>query len=48
MELDFTLGDQPADLHVDLPPYTQDVHLKLRLMDYVSTSYGVIVRKASA
>ena len=48
VELDFSLGDQPPDLHVDLPPYTQDIHLKLQLGGYVSTSYGIVVRKRSA
>ena len=33
------------DNHVDVPPYTSDVHLKLRLCGYVSTSAGIVVRR---
>ncbi|MEM7273843.1 MAG: methyltransferase domain-containing protein [Actinomycetota bacterium] len=46
LTLDFTAGSLPADHHVDIPPYAQDVHLKLMLADYVCTSYGIIVRAA--
>ncbi|MDH3678854.1 MAG: class I SAM-dependent methyltransferase [Acidimicrobiia bacterium] len=45
--LDFTAGSLPADHFVDLPPYKQDVHLKLMLADYVCSSYGIIARAAS-
>lgn len=38
-------GDQPLDAHVDLPPYTNDPHLKLDLEGFVTTSFGLIVRK---
>ncbi len=46
ISLDFTAGSLPADHHVDLPPYKQDVHLKLLLAEYVCTSYGIIVKAA--
>lgn len=39
------LGDQPLDYHVDMPPYSKDKHLKLQLDRWVSTSFGLIVRK---
>jgi SAM-dependent methyltransferase len=42
--LDFRTGQQPADLHVDLPPYPQKQHLKLRIGRYDSTSFGIIVQ----
>lgn len=34
-----------ADAHVDTPPYSNDMHLKLKLLDYVSTSVGFVVEK---
>ena len=33
------------DYHVDVPPYSQDLHLKLLLAGYVTTSIGIIVRR---
>lgn len=42
----FDLGDQPLDLHVDVPPFSTDHHLKLRIRRWVTTSFGVVVRKA--
>jgi hypothetical protein len=44
-EMDWSFGTQPLDYYVDLPPYKQDVHLKLMLGKYVTTSVGLIVRK---
>lgn len=41
----FDLGDQPLDLHVDVPPYSADNHLKLKIRRWVATSFGVVVRK---
>lgn len=35
------------DFHVDVPPYQQDVHLKLLLSGYVSTSVGIAVRRGT-
>jgi 2-polyprenyl-3-methyl-5-hydroxy-6-metoxy-1,4-benzoquinol methylase len=43
--LDFQLGDQPEDQHVDVPPYSGDNHLKLALMGFTSTSFGLIIRR---
>jgi hypothetical protein len=45
--LNFDTGDQPLDLHVDVPPYRQTDHLKLQIAQWVSTSFGLIVRKAA-
>ncbi len=39
---DFHTGNHPDDLHVDVPPYTHEPHLKLQLGHYVSTSIGII------
>ena len=46
--LDYSEGDGPADRHVDVPPYKQDIHLRLLLEGFVSTSIGLIVQKAPA
>lgn len=43
IELDFTQGKMPYDAIVDEPPYTGNIHLKLRLDDYVATSFGLII-----
>lgn len=43
--LNFDAGDHPLDAHVDVPPYSSDNHLKLALAQYVSTSFGIIIRK---
>jgi hypothetical protein len=45
--LNFDTGDQPLDLHIDVPPYAQVNHLKLQIAKWVTTSYGLIVRKAA-
>jgi hypothetical protein len=42
--MDYTLGDTPDDLHVDVPPYS-DVHLRTELAGYVTTSLALIVTK---
>ncbi len=44
--LTFDMGQQPEDRHIDTPPYTADSHLKLALDRYVSTSFGLVIRKA--
>ena len=44
VDMDYTLGATPEDLHVDVPPYT-DVHLRTEFAGYVTTSLGLIVTK---
>ncbi|PNU05159.1 hypothetical protein A8V01_04425 [Novosphingobium guangzhouense] len=44
----FELGDLPLDKHVDLPPYALDNHLKLRIEQWTTTSFGIVVRKAGS
>jgi len=41
LEFNFDLGGLPADHHVDLPPYTSSIHLKLQLEKWVTTSFGI-------
>ena len=38
-------GDQPEDRYVDMPPYAADIHFKLALKSYVTTSFGLAIRK---
>lgn len=45
VEFNFNLGRQPLDLHLDTPPYGDDEHLKLQIMRWAVTSFGLIVRK---
>jgi len=41
----FHTGDRPNDRWIDAPPFT-DTHLKLALGEHVTTSFGVLIRKA--
>jgi hypothetical protein len=41
-------GDTPLDQHIDMPPYSGDMQLKLVLGRFVTTSFGLIVRKAAS
>lgn len=43
--LNFDMGDQPLDHHIDMPPYAVDNHLKLELAQWVTTSFGLIARR---
>lgn len=45
-QLKYDLGDLPQDGFVDLPPYGREPHLKLALDGYVTTSFGMVVRRA--
>jgi hypothetical protein len=47
IELDFDLGAQPEDQHIDMPPYSHDGHLKLALMGFTTTSFGLIIRRSA-
>lgn len=42
----FDSGTEELDRVIDLPPYASDPHLKLALMRWVSTSFGMTVRKS--
>jgi hypothetical protein len=42
---DFDLGGNEWDRYVDEPPYNGRAHLKLRLDSYVSTSFGLVIRR---
>lgn len=47
IDLDLSEGDGYADKTIDIPPYKHDVHLKLQLGKYVTTSVGLIIRKST-
>jgi SAM-dependent methyltransferase len=44
IDVDYTLGDTPEDLHVDVPPYS-DVHLRTELAGHVTTSLALVITK---
>lgn len=44
IDVDYTEGTTPDDLHVDVPPYS-DVHLRTKLGSFVTTSLALIVTK---
>ena len=48
MPITFDSGDSELDRVIDLPPYSHDHHLKLLLMRWVTTSFGMVVRKGRA
>lgn len=43
----FDSGESDLDRVIDLPPYSNDSHLRLALLRWVATSFGMIVRKKS-
>ncbi len=45
VEVNWDLGDEALDRHIDMPPYAADNHLKLQLDRWVTTSFGLIVRR---
>ncbi len=46
ISLNLNPGDRKLDRYIDLPPYSDNRHLKLQLKKYVATSIGIIVQKA--
>ena len=47
-ELRVAPDTDPLDSYVDLPPYRQNPHLKLRLLAYTVTSVALVVRRGPA
>lgn len=45
LPLNFNSGSGPFENYVDLPPYSQDAHLRLLLSNYTCTSFGIIIKK---
>jgi hypothetical protein len=46
IDMDYTLGTTPDDVHIDVAPYS-DVHLRTQLGEYVTTSVALIVTKGT-
>jgi hypothetical protein len=36
------IGEQPFARHVDLPPYSADFNLRLQIIQWVTTSFGIV------
>ncbi len=47
IDVDYTEGTTPADLHVDVPPYS-DVHLRTTLSQHVTASLALVIEKGGA
>lgn len=47
ISIDFAEGQGFADGFVDLPPYKQEVHLRLQIAQYKVTSIGLIITRAA-
>jgi SAM-dependent methyltransferase len=45
LELNFNIGDRPMDKFYDVPPYSETNHLKLQIDRFVTTSFGLLIRK---
>jgi len=45
LPITFDSGDSELDRVIDIPPYSHDAHLKLQLIRWVTTSFGMVVRK---
>ena len=43
--LNLTVGSEMPDVYIDLPPYKQNLHLRLAVGDFATTSIGIIVKK---
>ena len=44
--IDYYIGNNVVDNFIDLPPYNKNnMHLKLKIGDYISTSIGIIIKK---
>lgn len=43
--LNFNLGEGRMDKYYDIPPYSEWNHIKLQLDKYVTTSYGLLIKK---
>ena len=46
--ISFDVGDDFLDTIVDLPPYSEDAHLKLSIQGFAVTCFGMVIRKKDA
>jgi hypothetical protein len=47
IHLNFDLGDSRIDDFYDIPPYSEFNHIKLKLDKYITTSFGLMIKKKS-
>jgi hypothetical protein len=47
LPINYDMGDRALDVHIDVAPYSENNHLKLALAEFVTTSFGMAVRKAA-
>lgn len=45
VEITFDPGDGSLDRHIDVPPFSESRHLRLKLEDWITTSFGFVIRK---
>lgn len=45
IDIDFTLGTKFIDNYIDIPPYCDEMHLRLLVSKYVTTSIGLIIER---
>ncbi|KAJ3119226.1 hypothetical protein HK098_005671 [Nowakowskiella sp. JEL0407] len=48
LPVNFNAGTEPFDKKIDLPPYSDDQHIKLQIDRHVTTSFGIIIKKPSS
>ncbi|WP_019122725.1 methyltransferase domain-containing protein [Brevibacillus massiliensis] len=46
IDIDYSVGMSELESYVDVPPYLSDTHMRLQLGQYISTSIGLIIKKA--
>jgi hypothetical protein len=46
IDIDYTEGSTPEDLHVDTPPFT-NIHLRTTLGEFVTTSLALVIEKGA-
>lgn len=44
-EPDFTSGDTDLDQHIDMPPYKDEPHIRLKIAQFDTTSIGLVIKK---
>ncbi|MBS0476445.1 MAG: methyltransferase domain-containing protein [Proteobacteria bacterium] len=44
-QIKFDQGERPLDNYIDVAPYSNNQHLKLKLGRYITTSFGIVVRR---
>lgn len=45
IQMDYSVGNRPIESRVDYSPYRSSPHIRLKIGQYVSTSFGLIIKK---